>query len=98
MWNYRIIKDKDTYGLYEVMYNDDGEICAHSEKPEIIGESPTDLLDTLELMIHDVNKHIIDGDKILDLNKIKFSEFCKDMDKSEEITLEQLDDILKDLK
>lgn len=98
MWNYRIIKDKDTYGLYEVMYNDDGEICAHSEKPEIIGESPTDLLDTLELMIHDVNKHIIDGDKILDLNKIKFSEFCKDMDKGEEITLEQLDDILKDLE
>jgi len=98
MWNYRIIKDKDTYGLYEVMYNDDGEICAHSEKPEIIGESPTDLLDTLELMIHDVNKHIIDGEKILDLNKIKFSEFCKDMDKSEVITLEQLDDILKDLK
>jgi hypothetical protein len=98
MWNYRIIKDKDAYGLYEVMYNDDGEICAHSENPEIIGESPTDLLDTLELMIHDVNKHIIDGDKILDLNKIKFSEFCKDMDKGEEITLEQLDDILKDLK
>ena len=98
MWNYRIIKDKDTYGLYEVMYNDDGEICAHSEKPEVISETPQELVDTLELMIHDVNKHIIDGDKILDLNKIKFSEFCKDMDKSEEITLEQLDDILKDLK
>jgi len=98
MWNYRIIKDKDTYGLYEVMYNDDGEICAHSEKPEIIGESPTDLLDTLELMIHDVNKHIIDEYKILDLNKIKFHQFCKDMDKSEVITLDQLDDILKDLK
>jgi hypothetical protein len=98
MWNYRIIKDKETYGLYEVMYNDDGEICAHSEKPEIIGESPTDLLDTLELMIHDVNKHIIDGDKILDLNKIKFSEFCKDIDKGEEITLEELDKILKDFK
>ena len=39
MWNYRIIKDKDIYGLYEVMYNDDGEICAHTEKPEIIAES-----------------------------------------------------------
>jgi len=51
MWNYRIIKDKDTYGLYEVMYNDDGEICAHSENPEIIGESPEDLLDTLQLML-----------------------------------------------
>ena len=58
MWNYRIIKDKKTYGLYEVMYNDNGEICAHSEEPEIIGESPQDLLETLELMAIDVNKHI----------------------------------------
>ena len=105
MWNYRIIKDKDIYGLYEVMYNDDGEICAHSEKPEIIGESPEDLLDTLKLMLADTKKHFnyffpieVNENKILDLNKIKFSEFCKDMDKSEEITLEQLDDILKDLK
>ena len=22
MWNYRIIKDKNSYGLYEVIYND----------------------------------------------------------------------------
>lgn len=105
MWNYRIIKDKDTYGLYEVMYNDDGEICAHSEKPEIIGESPEDLLDTLKLMLADTKKHFsyffppeIKEDKILDLNKIKFSEFCKDIDKGEEITLEELDKIIKDLK
>jgi restriction endonuclease len=105
MWNYRIIKDKETYGLYEVMYNDDGEICAHSEKPEIIGESPEDLLDTLQLMLADTKKHFsyfyppeVKEDKILDLNKIKFSEFCKDIDKGEEITLEQLDDILKDLE
>ena len=98
MWNYRIIKDKDTYGLYEVMYNDDGEICAHSEEPEIVGESTKDLLDTLELMIHDVNEHIIDGKEILELNKIKFHQFCKDLDKGEEITIEELDDILKDLK
>lgn len=98
MWNYRIIKNKDTYGLYEVMYNDDGEICAHSEEPEIVGESPKDLLDTLELMIHDVNAHIIDGKEILELNKIKFHEFCKDLDKSETITIEELDDLLKDLE
>ena len=98
MWNYRIIKDKNTYGLYEVMYNDDGEICAHSEEPEIVGESPKDLLDTLELMINDVNKHINKEKDILELNKIKFHQFCKDLDKGEVITIEELDDLLKDLK
>lgn len=40
------LKDKDNYGLYEVMYNDDGEIFAHSENAEVIGDSPEDLLDT----------------------------------------------------
>ena len=98
MWNYRIIKDKETYGLYEVMYNDDGEIFAHSEEPEIVGEDPKDLLDTLELMIHDVNKHIIDGKEILNLGEIKFAKPCEDYDKSEVVTFEQLDNILKDLE
>ena len=98
MWNYRIIKQKDCYNLYEVIYNDDGEICAHGEEPEMIGASPKDLLDTLELMIHDVNEHIINGREILEYDKIKFHEFCKDLDKGEEITIEELDDILKDLE
>ena len=95
MWNYRIIKDKDTYGLYEVMYNDDGEICAHTEKPEVISETPQELVDTLELMLKDAKRSKFN---ILEYDKIKFSEFCKDIDKSEEITLEELDDILKDLE
>ena len=105
MWNYRIIKNKDTYGLYEVMYNDDGEICAHSEEPEIVGESPEDLLETLQLMISDVKKHFsyffppeINEEKILEYDKIKFHKFCDDIYKGESITLEELDDLLKDLK
>ena len=105
MWNYRIIKNKDTYGLYEVMYNDDGEIFAHSEEPELVGESPEDLLETLKLMISDVKKHFsyffpieVNEEKILELDKIKFAKPCEDYDKAEEITLEELDDILKDLK
>jgi hypothetical protein len=98
MWNYRIIKDKKTYGLYEVMYNDNGEICAHSEEPEIIGESPQDLLETLELMAIDVNKHIKKEKEILEYNKIKFHEFCDDLDKAETITLEEFDKIIEDLK
>lgn len=95
MWNYRIIKDKETYGLYEVMYNDDGEICAHTEKPEVISETPQELVDTLELMLKDAKRSKFN---ILEYDKIKFSEFCKDIDKGEEITLEELDKILKDLK
>ena len=98
MWNYRIIKDKDTYGLYEVIYNDDGDISFHSEKPEMVAESPKDLLDTLELMISDVNKHIIDGKEILDIHKIKFAKPCEDFDGCEEVTFEELENIIKDLK
>jgi len=98
MWNYRIIKDKKTYGLYEVMYNDDGEIFAHSEEPEIVGKDPKDLLDTLELMIHDVNKHIIDGKEILEIDKIKFAKPCEDYEKGEVVTFEELENQLKDLK
>ena len=97
MWNYRIIKDKDNYGLYEVMYNDDGEIFAHSEEPEIVGEGPKDLLDTLELMISDVNKHIIDGKEILEIDKIKFAKPCEDYGEGEEVVFEELENILNDL-
>ena len=54
MWNYRIIQTKpEEYGLYEVIYNDDGDISAHTENPEVIGESPEDLLLSLRLMLDD---------------------------------------------
>lgn len=95
MWNYRIIKDKDSYGLYEVMYNDDGKIFAHSEEPEIVADRPQELVKTLELMLFDAKQSKFN---ILELNKIKFAKPCEDYDKGEEITLEELDDILKDLK
>lgn len=98
MWNYRIIKDKNTYGLYEVMYNDDGEICAHTEEPEMVGESPKDLLDTLELMINDVNAHIIDGKEILELDKIKFAKPCADYDESEVVTYKEFKKTLDKLE
>ncbi len=99
--NYRIIKRElkdqaDQYGLFEVMYNDEGEIFGHSETPELVGESPKDLLDALELMIHDVNEHIINGKEVLELGKIKFAKPCEDYDEGEEVTLEELDDMLKD--
>jgi hypothetical protein len=69
MWNYRIIKNKEDYGLYEVIYNDDGEISAHSEKAEIIGSSVKDILDSLRLMLDDAQKSSYE---ILEMDKIKF--------------------------
>jgi hypothetical protein len=85
MWNYRIIKDKDNYGLYEVMYNDDGEIFAHSENAEVIGDSPEDLLQTLRLMLDDANKSY---NNILESDKIKFAPMYEG-DLSEAMTLEE---------
>jgi hypothetical protein len=90
MWNYRIIKDKDNYGLYEVIYNDDGEITAHSQDPEIIGDSPEDLVQTLRLMLDDANKSYYN---ILELDKIKFAPMHEG-DLSEAMTLEEFEKIL----
>lgn len=88
MWNYRIIKNKDeSYGLYEVFYNDNGEISAHSEDYEIIGESPEDILQTLRLMLNDANKSYY---KILEKDKIKFAPMYDEDEKSEAITLDEL--------
>lgn len=86
MWNYRIIKNKDdSYGLYEVIYNDNGEISAHSESSEIIGESPEDILQTLRLMLDDANKSYYN---ILEYDKIKFSPLLPEEDKQEYIKYE----------
>ena len=86
MWNYRIIKNKDdSYGLYEVIYNDDGEISAHSEESELVGDSPEDILQTLRLMLDDANKSYYN---ILEYDKIKFAPLVAEDDKQEYIEYE----------
>jgi hypothetical protein len=92
MWNYRIIKDADTYGLYEVFYNDEDEICAHSEKAEIYGDDVEDIVKTLELMLGDAKK-CQKKDSVLEKDKIEFKKFW-DGDKEELITYE-IDDLDK---
>jgi len=88
MWNYRIIKNKDnSYGLYEVIYNDDGEISAHSENSDIIGESSEDILQTLRLMLDDANKSYYN---VLNYEEIKFAPLCDEDEKTEAITLDEL--------
>ena len=94
MWNYRIIKKEDNYGLYEVFYNDNGEISAHSEEPEVIGESPEDLLTTLRLMLDDAQKSYY---KILKYNEIEFAPFYDKEDLSEPMTLEQFEAEFKEI-
>ena len=89
MWNYRVIKKKDVYGLYEVFYNDSGDICAHSEHPDITGESVKDIKNTLELMTGDVKKK----NKILKWGKIKFASFVNEDE--ELIEIKDLDDFIK---
>ena len=97
MWNYRIIKDGETYGLYEVFYNDDGEISAHSENPEVVGESVEDIKGSLELMLKDVKKNfssffplVVDEEKILEKDKIEFKDFYNPEEKLESIDIEDL--------
>ena len=94
MWNYRIIKSGDSYGLYEVIYNDDGEICAHSEDPELEDDSVQELLTTLRLMLDDAQKSSYN---VLDVDDITFGKLCKDDEKGEVVTLEELTKILKEL-
>jgi len=86
MWNYRIIKSSDeSYGLYEVIYNDNGEISAHTEDPEVIGSSVKDLLDTLRLMLDDAQKSTYN---ILEIDKIKFAPLIDEDEKGEVVEIE----------
>jgi hypothetical protein len=86
MWNYRIIQSSDQlYGLYETIYNDDGEISAHAEEPEAIGSSVKDLLDTLRLMLDDAQKSSYN---ILEMDKIKFASLIDENEKEEAIEIE----------
>ncbi len=93
MWNYRIIKREvegqpDQYGLFEVFYNDKGEISGHSEDPELVDESPEELLTTLRLMLDDAQKSYY---KVLKYGQIEFAPFYDEKDLSEPMTFEEFE-------
>ena len=77
---------KNHYGLYEVIYNDEGEISAHTEEPEVIADTPEELIESLEMMLNDAKKY---KNKILDYKTMKFYPLTHD-DKEESVTLEEL--------
>ncbi len=62
MWNYRIMKkhdphmDEDIYVLTEVFYKKDGSLMAYSEKEEIMGADPEEIVAVLEMMLNDAKK------------------------------------------
>jgi len=104
MWNYRIIHYdsekgmglKNFYGLYEVIYNDDGEISAHSEEPEVVSDSVEDLIETLEIMLSDAKKS---KSNILKYNQINFAPLInEDLSDAEEITFEDFKKITEELE
>tara|TARA_Y100001938_G_scaffold149975_1_gene239002 strand:+ start:3859 stop:4191 length:333 start_codon:yes stop_codon:yes gene_type:complete len=78
MWNYRIIKNEtdagesDQYGLFEVFYNEKGEIFGHDSEPLVHADSIEEIIKSLELMISDTKKHLEGEKEILEINKIKF--------------------------
>lgn len=61
-WNYRIMKkydphmEEDFYVLTEVFYEKDGTLMAYSEKEEIMGQDPDEIIRVLEMMLSDAKK------------------------------------------
>tara|TARA_R110002020_G_scaffold109909_2_gene254187 strand:+ start:189 stop:491 length:303 start_codon:yes stop_codon:yes gene_type:complete len=98
MWNYRIIKDGDDYGLYEVFYNEDGEIALHSENPDVVGESVDDIIKSLELMLGDAKKHQgsdkMDNILVLEKDQIEFKDLIDPNEKMITYDIDDLDKLL----
>jgi hypothetical protein len=91
MWNYRIIKNGDSYGLYETFYNDDSEISAHDKSPTIVGESVEEIEKSLKMMLSDVDRC---KDSILEYDKIEFAPFCDPDEKMISYDIDDLDKLL----
>ena len=100
MWNYRIIKDNEAYGLYEVFYNDEGEIALHSENADVIGESVDEIIKSLELMLGDAKKHQgsdkMDNILVLEKDEIEFKDLIDPNEKMITYDIDDLDKLLDD--
>ncbi len=61
-WNYRIIKrtcpetGEVYYVLNEVFYRETGELMAFSDEDKIVGDSPKEIIQALEMMLKDAKK------------------------------------------
>ena len=61
-WNYRIMKrtcpetGETYYALNKVFYKEKGALMAYSERDDIVGGSPEEIIDVLEMMLTDAKK------------------------------------------
>jgi hypothetical protein len=61
-WNYRIIKrtcpktGEVYYALNEVFYKETGQLMAFSEHDEVVGDTPSEIIGILEMMLRDAMK------------------------------------------
>ena len=77
-WNYRIIKrtcpetGEVYYALNEVFYRESGEPMAYSDGDEVVGSSPEEIIQVLEMMLKDAKKKapVLTEE---DFNKTKYS-------------------------
>jgi hypothetical protein len=47
---------EEYYGLNEVFYTEKGKLMAYSERDEIIGSGPDEIIKVLEMMLNDAKK------------------------------------------
>jgi hypothetical protein len=50
--------DEDYFVLTEVFYEKDGTLMAYSEKEEIMGADPEEIVSILEMMLSDAQKNL----------------------------------------
>lgn len=91
-WNHRVIKstfpsDETAFGIYEVYYNSDGTIYAHTMEPcRVVCENIDDLKEYLQWMMNCIDKPILEKDKIV------FVDYNKDDETEEDISDEEFYD------
>jgi len=59
MWNYRLVKFYDAYGICEVYYNDNGEVMSRTD-PIIIIDEVDDLPNVLAMIAQAGKKEVLD--------------------------------------
>lgn len=78
-WNYRVIEMKPDengeklFGLFEVSYDEAGDISCSCCEPEIVANSIEELRTTVKMMLDDIKHHQNGKYRILEEGKIEYA-------------------------